>query len=219
MVRLGISVEGQTEERFVKDLLAPHLANFDVFATPVIVATSRSASGEKAKGGGINVDRVRSEISRLLRGYPDGYVTSLFDFYAFDGRLPNETVNNLEARIAASLNDPVNFIPYIQLHEFEGLLFSEPATAANYFQAPQLAQIIATAVAHAGSPEHVNDGAQTAPSKRLEAWTLQHSPPNLRYSKRTKTRHGPSLAAHLTLPVIRSACARFDNWLTRLEQL
>ncbi len=48
-IRLGISVEGQTEERFVKDLLAPHLTTFDVFATPVIVTTSRSASGKKQR--------------------------------------------------------------------------------------------------------------------------------------------------------------------------
>jgi hypothetical protein len=86
MVRLGISVEEQTEERFVKDVLAPHLMTFEVHAIPVIVATSRAASGKKAKGGGINVDRVRNEISRLLKGFHDGYVTCLYDYYGFEGR-------------------------------------------------------------------------------------------------------------------------------------
>lgn len=67
-VRLGISVEAQTEERFVKDLLAPHLARFAVYATPVVIGTSRSASGNKVKGGGVSIARVRDELRRLLRG-------------------------------------------------------------------------------------------------------------------------------------------------------
>jgi Domain of unknown function (DUF4276) len=137
-VRLGISVEGQTEERFVKDLLAPHLAGFGVHATPMIVATSRSAGGRKAKGGGINMDRIAGELGRLLQGYRDGFVTSLYDFYGFEDRPRGTGVEDLEARIAARLGAPRNLIPYVQLHEFEGLLLSDPATVADYFQAPEL---------------------------------------------------------------------------------
>lgn len=47
-VRLGISVEGQTEERFVKDLLADHLQKFDIYVTPVLVSPGRNANGTKA---------------------------------------------------------------------------------------------------------------------------------------------------------------------------
>lgn len=217
-IRLGISVEGQTEEQFVKTLLAPHLAAFNVFATPVIVSTSRSASGKKSKGGGINMDRVTNELSRLLSGYPDGFVTSLYDFYAFGGRQPGETVDQLETRMAQILGVPRNFIGYVQLHEFEGLLLSAPAIAATYFKAEKLCDEISKAVGQ-GSPEQVNDGYETAPSKRLERWTFEHSPGPLRYSRATKTIHGPQLAAQLTLPVIRAACPRFDAWLSRLERI
>jgi hypothetical protein len=218
-VRLGISVEGQTEERFVKDLLAPHLSTFEVYATPVIVTTSRSASGKKAKGGGINMSRVAKELERLLRGYPDGFVTSLYDFYGFDGKRAGETVDALENRIALALGSPTNLITYVQLHEFEGLLFSDAATAASYFQAGAVEDLIASAVKSAGSPEQVNDSPATAPSKRLEVWTSAHAPILQRYSKATKTRHGPQLAARITLPVMRVACPRFDAWLTRLEKV
>lgn len=218
-VRLGISVEGQTEERFVKDVLTKHLQGFDVYATPVPVATSRSADGTKARGGGINIDRVVSEIGRLLRGFSDGYVTTLYDYYGFEGRRPDDSVEHLEARIAAKVGTPGRFISYVQLHEFEGLLLSDAAVAADYFRSPKLAELISQAVSRAGTPEHVNDGHQTAPSKRLEAWTRDHSPKLQRYSKATKTRHGPQLAMCLTLPVIRRACPRFDAWVGKLEAL
>jgi Domain of unknown function (DUF4276) len=224
-VRLGISVEGQTEERFVKDLLAPHLVQFGVHATPVIVATSRSAGGLKAKGGGINIDRVARELQLLLRGHPDGYVTSLYDFYGFADKRPGETVDRLEGRIASALNTPHNLIAYVQLHEFEGLLLSNAAVAASYFEASAMARLIEDTVSQiqdtvsqAGSPEAVNEGPSTAPSKRLEAWTRQLGTRRL-YSKATKTLHGPGLATRLTLPVIRKACPRFAAWLARLETL
>jgi hypothetical protein len=217
-VRLGISVEGQTEERFVKDLLAPHLAGLGVHATPVVVATSRSASGQKAKGGGINIDRVASELRRLLRGYPDGAVTSLYDFYGFGDKRTSETVEHLEARIAAALGKPSNLMAYVQIYEFEGLLLSDAAIVADYFEAPEMEHEVRSAVSLAGSPEAVNDGPTTAPSKRLEAWTRQHGSKRL-YTKATKTLHGPLLAARLTLPVIRKACPRFAAWLSRLEAL
>jgi hypothetical protein len=216
-VRLGISVEGQTEERFVKTVLMQHLQGFGVYATPVPVATSRSADGTKARGGGINIDRVGNEIGRLLRGFSDGYVTTLYDFYGFEDKRPGDAVEHLEARIAARVGSPERLISYVQLHEFESLLLSDAAVAADYFQASKLVALITQAVSRAGTPEQVNDGHQTAPSKRLEAWTRDHSPRLQRYSKATKTRHGPQLAARLTLPVIRRACPRFDAWIGRLE--
>jgi hypothetical protein len=110
-IRLGISVEGQTEERFVKDLLAPHLTMHDVAAIPIIVATSRSASGKKHKGGGINLDRIAGELQRLLGGFRGGFVTSLYDFYGFEDKRPGETAEALEGRIAVRLGTPAEFHP------------------------------------------------------------------------------------------------------------
>lgn len=145
-VRLGISVEGQTEERFVKDLLAPYLVRFGVHATP----------------------------------------------------------RNLNA--------------YVQIYEFEGLLLSDPAIAAGYFEAPEMEPLFRSVVSRAGSPEGVNEGQTTAPSKRLEAWTRQYGSKRI-YTKSTKTLHGPTLATRLTLPVIRDHCPRFAAWLSQLELL
>lgn len=219
MVRLAISVEGQTEEAFVKTVLAPHLAKHEVFATPVTIATSRDATGRKAKGGGVNVDRVVSEVGRLLATHQDGYVSSLYDYYGFKGRQDGETVEQLEKRIAERLRNPSNLICYVQLHEFEGLLLSDAQVVAHYFQVPELARLIDSALAAVDSPEQVNDSPETAPSKRLEKWTASAAPALLRYSKKTKVRHGTVLAQRLTLETIRANCPRFNDWVQRLEGL
>jgi hypothetical protein len=218
-VRLGISVEGQTEERFVKDVLAPHLWEFDVFAEPKIVATGWTADGRRAKGGGINVGRVTKELGILLPSFRDGYVTSLYDLYGFEDRNPGESADALQLRLARELGAPRNLITYIQRHEFEALLLADPAVAATYFLAPKMEKPMRQEIAAAGSAEDVNDGSETAPSKRLERWTVEHAPPLMRFSDRTKVRHGAVLSALLTIPVIRAACPRFNDWLTRLEGL
>ena len=124
----------------------------------------------------------------------------------------------LETKIADRLGKPRNFVPYVQLHEFESLLLSDAAIVAEYFNAPALQGAVGKAVTEVGNPERVNDSPLTAPSKRLDRWTETHAP-RMRYSKDTKTRHGPRLAARLTLPVIRSACPRFAAWIGRLETL
>jgi hypothetical protein len=219
-IRLGISVEGETELLFVNHVLAKHLATFEVYATPMKVGTGRSAGGQKCKGGGINLDRVANELNKLLSTHRDGFVTSLYDFYGFKDKRPGETVAALEQRISARLGTPRNLIPYIQLHEYEALLLSDPATLAEYFKAPTLEDAVRKTVANAeGNPEFVNDSVLTAPSKRLNSWTSEHAPMMMRYSNDTKARHGHLLAARLTLPVIRAACPRFAAWLGRLETL
>lgn len=90
---------------------------------------------------------------------------------------------------------------------------------ASSFEAGKLAALVADAVSRAGGPERVNDSPRTAPSKRLEQWIERHAPVHMRYSDRTKVRHGAGLAVRLGLPAIRKACPRFDAWLSRLEGL
>lgn len=49
-MRLAISVEGQTEEEFVKDLLREHLRSFGVDVTPVQMGSARN----QWKGGNVS---------------------------------------------------------------------------------------------------------------------------------------------------------------------
>jgi hypothetical protein len=197
MVRLAISVEGATEERFVKMLLQPYLAGKKIYVTPVSI------------NGNISVDRVKHELQKLIYGFD--YVTTFYDFYGFKQKDAVETKTSLEAKIKLSLKVELRdkLIPYIQMYEFEGLLFSSPEAIASVLQNPSLNNWASMILQDfANNPEKINDSRETAPSKRLEKAT------NYR-----KTTHGPNITREIGLDKLRQQCAGFNTWLTDLETL
>ena len=70
-----VIVEGPTEQRFIKDILAPYLGARNVFMTPIIL----SKSGQK--GGDVRFVRARNDIARHLKQRQDAYVSLLVDYY------------------------------------------------------------------------------------------------------------------------------------------
>ncbi|MDG4551651.1 MAG: DUF4276 family protein [Candidatus Contendobacter sp.] len=211
-VRLAISVEGHTEFEFCREVLGPHLRTFDVYLEPKIVVTQRNIAGPNAKGGSVSLDRCKREVRPLLSSFD--HVTTLYDFYGFRGRVAGESPDTLCDRLAEALESPHHFTPYLQVHEFEALLFAAPTLIARFLGCPAIGETLHQAVAGCGSPEAVNDNPATTPAKRIEAAFHQHLAQ--RYDK---TFHGPLLAMETGLPAIRAACPRFDAWLTRLERL
>ncbi len=197
MVRIGISVEGQTEEIFVKKVLAPYLVVKNINITPISI------------GGGVNVDKVKSELKKIAPNFD--YVTTLYDFYGFSRKEDEETKGSLEQRIIDAVHDGVKdkLIPYIQMHEFEGLLFSSPEAIAKVLMDEQLSEW-ATEILNKfnNNPELINDSVETAPSKRLERDTSYQ-----------KTTHGPNIAKAIGIDKIRAMCPEFDAWLSQLEGL
>ncbi len=197
MVRIGISVEGLTEERFIKILIAPYLSSQGIYVTPISI------------DGNVSINRIKHELVKLI--YSFDYVSTFYDFYGFKHKDETETKLTLEAKINESVK--VEFrhklIPYVQMYEFEGLLFSAPAAIASVLQNESLIdwanQILGE---HSDNPEKVNDSRETAPSKRLEKAT------NYR-----KTTHGPNIAKEIGLLKIREMCSGFDAWLETLEKL
>jgi hypothetical protein len=194
MVRVGISVEGATEERFIS--LVPHLAQKDIFVTPI------------SMGGNVSIDRVRYEINKLL--YSFDVVTTFYDFYGFKRKPEGDTKSSLEARILESVPKAqrCQIIPYIQMYEFEGLLFSSPSTIATVLQQDEI-RLWAEDILHQfhGNPELINNSSQTAPSKRLAVTPYR------------KTTHGPNIAKEIGLDILRGKCKGFGDWLSRLEAL
>ena len=139
MKRLYIVVEGQTEVEFVESLIAPFLQKYEVYSvTPVIIHTSKSG-----KGGFVNYVHLKNKVLDLLKSNSkDFVVTTLVDFFRCP-QLPspekwesindhNRRVTTMEQCIADDIND-TRFISYIQLHEFEALLFSSNIGFENYF--------------------------------------------------------------------------------------
>ena len=211
MIRLGITVEGETEEDFVNDVLGPHLISEGIYADAVLLGkASRSVGG----GGNVTIERLAADMASHY--YRFDVVTSLVDFYGFRNK-GARTVEELEQAVIQEADrmlrpnwDRRKIVSYVQLHEFEGLLFSQVSAftsvpGANETALSQMERIRS----QFPSPEDINDNPNAAPSKRI----LQVLPD---YDKRID---GPQIAQAIGLPTIRRECPRFNSWVARLESL
>jgi len=137
-------------------------------------------------------------------------VTTFYDFYGFKNKQVGETKKSLEARILESMSEKLRekCIPYVQMYEFEGLLFSSPSIIASVLQRDNI-KPWAEDILHRfkGNPKLINDSPQTAPSKRLVETPYR------------KTTHGPNIAKEIEIDALREKCTGFDDWLNKLEAL
>ena len=223
MVRLRLFAEGSTEQTFANTVLKKHLANFGVYMEkPVLIAHARK-KGRVHRGGGRNFRPMQNDIHRFLKQESEDNVffTTMIDLYAlhkgFPGfeeaeklrHVPYKRVQALEKSWLDETADK-RFIPFIQLHEFEGYLFTDVSRFTNFFQNANFKiSSLQKIVDDVQSPELINDGQCTAPSKRI----LDLFP---EYSKVTT---GPQMAELIGLENIRSKCPHFGSWLERLEKL
>lgn len=216
MVKVLILVEGQTEEAFVKNLLAVHLRGWGVAAIPVIVATKRLLTGDKQRGGYVPYVRLRAELLRLLNDSSAVCVTTMLDYYGLApefpgranpvGRTSVERVASVEQAWADDISH-LRFLPYLSLHEFEAMLFTEPGVIASSFGQSGLQSQLQGIRASFPTPEDINDHEETAPSRRLG---------NL-FPGYNKPFYGELIAERIGIERIRGECTHFAAWLSRLE--
>ena len=213
MIRLGISVEGQTEEEFVKRILADPLRAKKVEPTPILIG--RAGENIKGKGGGgVSVARLVEDMACLYRSYD--FVTSLVDFYGFEEK-EDKSVEELEQYLRQKINDKIGrnwdekrIFPYIQRHELEGLLFSRVDVFESLPHASRKSiRALRKIRLKFETPEDINDSNKTTPSKRI----MRLIP---RYRKRGDS---PLLAEEIGLDTIRAECPRFNAWVERMEAL
>lgn len=205
MTRLAISVEGQTEEEFVKKVLAEHLRPMEV--DPMLLGALRRRGG----GGNVSVDELVSDMVGLRRDYDA--VTSLVDFYGFRGKgalTVDELEDYLLQKIEAQGAGGALVFPYVQKHEFEGLLFSDPSAFRTLprVRDDHIAELERVRQKFA-TPEDINDDPDRTPGKLIAL-----AAPGYR-----KRRDSPEVAQEAGLEKIRAKCPRFDAWLTRMEGL
>ena len=199
MIRLAISVEGETEEAFVKKVLAGYLRP-EVEPTPVLLR------------GNVGVERLVKRMVSLSHDFDA--VTSLVDFYGFR-RKGDRSVEQLEEHLVQQIEEQIPdsrqaVFPYVQKHEFESLLFSDTAAfGAIESDADWDIEALSRIRRQFPTPEDINDSPETAPSKRITNALPRYD----------KVVHGPLIAEETGLEKIRGACPRFDTWLTRLEGL
>jgi hypothetical protein len=225
MPRLLVHVEGKTEEMFVKHLLSEHLirSGFERIDARVVGNTRL-----RERRGGIRPwETVRRDILRHLVEDAGAVATTLVDYYALPQSWPGRAdasgkhgalkkAEYLEAallgdliRAAGARFNPRRFIPFVVMHEFEGLLFSHPENFARAINRPDLASSFALIRGRFATPEDINDSAHTAPSKQI----LSLNP------KYQKPLQGVQAAIEIGLEAIRNECPHFNDWLVRLEAL
>lgn len=219
-VRLYITVEGQTERAFAEQALKPHLAGFQIDVRSRVVLTNRKLG---KRGGILDFETLQGDLSKLMKqdAHEEARFTTMIDLYALPSEFPGwvearqkpqpaERVRVLEKALEKALAEP-RFIPFIQLHEFEALLYCDLGELERRI-ANSAVGIKALRADVAGlDPEDINEGATTAPSKRI----IRHIP----IYERDKVRVGAPAAVAIGLQMLRSRCPHFGDWLSRLEAL
>lgn len=218
-VQIVALVEGPSERIFLSDLIAPHLAARGIFLTPIVI----SKPGQK--GGDVRFARVRNDIGLHLKQRNDTYLTLFLDYYGLRSDWPGldeakkQTTPGRKAesisratfadveRVFGEYGVYRRFFPYFSIHEFEALLFSDPATLATQLGVSRSA--VDEILTECGEPEAIDDSPQTAPSKRLAALSARYK----------KTSTSIAIARATGLEAMRRECPIFNMWLTKVENL
>ena len=225
-MRLLVHVEGPTEETFVNNVLKPHLMGQGYSLVDArLIGDARPRS---RRGGGLAWQSVRKGILRHLRRDRQAVATTMVDYYGmpqsrsrqWPGRV--EATNLLfEQKTEAIQNalaqdirqhmgggfDPSRFIPYVSMHEFEALLFSDCMGFADSVGCPEIGSAMQGILDQFGSPEKIDDSQATAPSKRILALIPSYD----------KVAMGAVAISDIGLDNIRCQCQNFARWLSTLE--
>jgi hypothetical protein len=220
MIRVYVVCEGRTEEMFVLRLLSEPFAEKGVYLYP----SKLGRSGHK--GGNVKAERICFDVRERLLKNKRAFCTTFFDFYALPENFPGKkdadrkrdvfskavcVQKALTQRINREIGDEParRFIPYIQMYEFEGLLFSDPENLASGIDRSDLAPDFHLIRKAFSTPENINDGYETAPSRRITKLCPGYQKPS----------DGILAARTMGIEIIRRSCPLFNEWLLRLESL
>jgi hypothetical protein len=205
---------------FIKELLYHPFLDRGLILVPALIGKPGH------KGGNFRIERLLPDVRNRLLGDPDSFCTTFFDFYGLPPEFPGKATavelaspkekaeavcKALTETLTATIGqDPMQrFIPYIQMYEFEALLFSDPVGLARGVESPELSDHFKQIRRSFDSPEAINDSPQTAPSKRISKKVVGYQKPI----------YGSLAAMEIGLPSMRQECTGFDAWLTQLEGL
>ncbi|MDO5844458.1 MAG: DUF4276 family protein [Methanocorpusculum sp.] len=212
---IKINVEGGTEYQFVRKIIRPHLNKFGYNVVPFINETS-----PEHHGGITRYEKFRENMLMLKPRKEPCVISTMIDFYQLPKDFPGmsslssvtadeDKVLFLEKSLKEDLSDlEPYFIPYIQLHEFEALLFSDIHEVDRKLKVNRGSRVIElrTLLERYGEPENINT--VCAPSIHLK---------NL-YPVYRKVAEGIPIAERIGLDVMREKCHHFDYWMKELEE-
>ena len=206
-----IYCEGQTEEAFVNDVLYPYFSRMGIYVTPIIHKTKRTPT-KAFKGGVSRYAPIKDELIKLCQD-SNCIVTTMFDYYAMPDDTPSIDHQNIDIYkridfIENAVNEDIgckNLLFNLVLHEFEALLFSEPQ-AFEHIANDRVVRQLQAIRNSAETPEHINNSAETAPSKRIQNVVNSYS----------KVRQGIIVAKYIGIDKMMSECKHFSEWINRI---
>jgi len=223
--QLNVFCEGQTEQGFCAQVLQPHLFPSGDGIVHTLAVGEKSHHHIYGIGRRTRYEKVRKFILNTIkqREGKNVYFTTLVDLHGLPHDFPGKAASVLVAAnptayvlaLEKALESDINhfrFIPYLQLHEYETILFADPDAFRIAFEncGAEIEQL-KTIAASEPSIEHIDDGEETAPSKRI----IKVIP---EYEGR-KSSAGPDIAELIGVNTIREKSPHFDAWLSRLEQI
>lgn len=214
-------VEGQAEETFVNDVLAPELGARNVFIDAQQITTGRKRS-VKFRGGISAYVQLKNDLTLWMKQDQDRecWFTTLIDLYRLPNDFPGyalcpqggdpvERAECLETHLQADVAHQ-RFIPYLQACEFEALLFADVLRFDIAFpDRPDVVRQLSDIRSQFPSPEHINDRPDLSPAKRILNVVPDHS----------KAVAGPLITQHIGLATLRRECLHFGSWIDRIEKL
>ena len=221
MKKIFVVTEGQSETNFVKKVMAPYFAGRCILIPITVVTKTDGRHGKIYKGGVSNYGQIRNTLLKTLASAAkntNSYVTTMLDYY----RLPADVPGVLDAE---KVNDPYEkvgiiereilktegydekfFFPYIELHEFEAMIFSDVTKLEEaYFEYDLTA--LKECVKVQSNPELINDGVETAPSKRIINCINCFDKANV----------GVDVLEKIGIENIAGKCGHFAEWVKRIE--
>ena len=217
MKRLVLIVEGETEENFVNNILRPYLCSKGIYNAVQCFKTKHS------KGGISKYSYIKKDILNIIYE-KDVIVSMMIDFYRLPSDFPGfselldsqthqEKVSLLEAKIKEDIEKTQkqkfpNFIPYIQLHEFETLVFSSIKGIESLFERNEFNyKGFMDVIQKFPNPEDINNHPNTSPSIRLKKIIPGYD----------KVIHGIGIIQAIEMPILLERCPKFKIWVDGLE--
>lgn len=212
MKRVIFIVEGDTEISFIQKCIMPYLYQKG-FTNPMNAQKIITNRKKNKKGGNVAFDYLKNDIERVA-ATRNVLITTFLDFFRLPTDFPGYTTDSLKIEQIeeavreniSSIVDRANFLPYIQRHEIEALMYTNMDGFNYVVDKEESLNKLKEIINQYANPEDINSGSETAPSKRL-----------MKIFPYQKTTDGEIILEALPIDEIRSKCPRFNEWLENLE--
>lgn len=220
--------EGQTEQGFVEEILKPYLIDQGIGSVKsILISTNKK---KNTSGGMFSFDQAHTHLEILDKMHQDSeyerYIfTTMFDYYALPSSFPGydeslkiadryQRIEYLENEFG-QYEGKKRFIPYLQLHEFEALVFCGIEYLPKlYPDCKKRIKALQDILAETGNPELINNYPNTAPSKRIIKAIEGEKEKKIYHYNKPST--GKYITKQVGMEVLRNKCKHFNDWIEKL---